>query len=190
MSRSRHPILRYHGQRFDSVKPELREVFGCDGALPLFRREMIDDISINDEFFDPMFFAHKEDHDIAWRAQIFGWKTVFDPACIAVHPRHFRPGNLKLRRRIAPEMKYHAVKNDLLLLFKNEDASNLLKDFFYIIPRQIAIFSYVLLFERTSLKAYSFIRKNLRSILDQRKQINQRRKASPAQVRQKFFLEG
>ncbi len=190
MSRSRHPILRFHCAPLSTVTPASREVFGCDGALPLFRRKMIDEISVNGEFFDSMFFAHKEDHDIAWRAQIFGWKTVFEARCVAVHPRHFKPGNLSLRRKIAPEMKYHAVKNDLLLLLKNEDGINLLKDFFYIVPRQVAIFGYVLLFERTSLKAYSFVLKNLRKILKKRKIIQQRRKATPWQVRQKFLLTG
>ncbi|MFN7138628.1 MAG: glycosyltransferase [Limisphaerales bacterium] len=190
MSRSRHPILRFHRAKLSAINPESREVFGCDGALPLFRRKMIDDISIDGQFFDEMFFAHKEDHDIAWRAQIFGWKTHFEAGCVAIHPRHFRPGNLSLRRKIAPEMKYHAVKNDILLLLKNEDVTNLCKDFFHIVPRQVAILSYVLLFERTSLKAYSFILKNLGKVLQKRKNIQKRRKSTPLQVRQKFFLTG
>src|ERR1043166_890067 len=189
MSRSRHPILRYNGACFGGKAPPTEETFGADGALPLYRRRMIDDIQIDGYFFDPMFFAHKEDHDISWRARIYGWKSVFEPACVAIHPRHFKPGNLKLRQELAPEIKYHAVKNDLLLLLKNEDFSNFVRDSVPILARQIAIFCYVLLLEPSSLKAYWFVLSHLRAILRNRRKIKQNRKASPSEVRSKFLLD-
>jgi GT2 family glycosyltransferase len=52
-------------------------VFGATAAAALYRREMIDDISIGDEFFDPDFFVYREDADVAWRAQLLGWKCVY-----------------------------------------------------------------------------------------------------------------
>ena len=187
VGRSRRFLLRHHGVALSSVALRAGEVFGCDGALPLYRRKMIETISQENQFFDEMFFAHKEDHDVSWRAQLFGWKTVFDPSCIAVHPRVFRPGNLQLRKTLAPEIRYHAVKNDLLLLLKNEDFSNFLKDFFYIVPRRVAIFLYALVREPHSLKAYIFVLKNLRSVLQKRKAIQKNRKASPKIIRAQFF---
>src|SRR3712207_7146810 len=40
-------------------------------ALPiLYRRTMIEDISIDGDFFDPDFFVYREDADVAWRAQL------------------------------------------------------------------------------------------------------------------------
>ena len=40
---------------------------------------MIDDISIDGEFFDPDFFVYREDADVAWRAQLMGWRCMYTP---------------------------------------------------------------------------------------------------------------
>src|SRR5437016_9677772 len=45
-------------------------VFGATAAAALYRRKMIDDISIQGEFFDSDFFVYREDADVAWRAQL------------------------------------------------------------------------------------------------------------------------
>ena len=42
-------------------------VFGATAAAALYRRAMIEDVSIGDEFFDPDFFVYREDADVAWR---------------------------------------------------------------------------------------------------------------------------
>ena len=70
------PMLRHldRGSReLDNGHYLKREyVFGATAAAALYRREMIDDISMDDEFFDPDFFVYREDADVAWRAQIHG----------------------------------------------------------------------------------------------------------------------
>jgi GT2 family glycosyltransferase len=188
VGRNRRFLLRWHGRPWAGEPLAAREVFGCDGALPFYRRALIEDVSIGGQFFDEMFFAHKEDHDVSWRARLCGWKTVFDPQCLAVHPRVFRPGNLSLRKELSPEIKYHAVKNDLLLLLKNEDGTNLFKDFFRILPRRLGIFLYALLFERHSLKAYSFVLRHRHAIREARRQIAKKRKISPREMRRLFSV--
>jgi GT2 family glycosyltransferase len=188
VAKSRRFLLRWHGHPLSSARLAEGEVFGCDGALPFYRRAMIQSVSLHGQFFDEMFFAHKEDHDVSWRAQLRGWKTVFDPRCVAVHPRVFRPGSLALRKQLPPEIKYHAVKNDLLMLLKNEDGANFLKDFFRIFPRQLGIFFYALLFERHSLKAYGFAARHWRLILEARRQTARQRKIPPAEVRRRFSM--
>ena len=149
---------------------------------------MIDDLTFEGQFFDEMFFAHKEDHDISWRARLFGWKTVFDPGCIATHPRVFRPGNLQLRRRLTPELKYHAVKNDLLLLLKNEGGANFVRDFPHIVPRRLAILGYALLLEQRSLKSYWFVLRHWTEIMRARRRIRERTTVSCADIRRQFSL--
>lgn len=161
--------LRHHGKKIKEVNLKVQEVAGADGALPLYRREMINDIAIKGEFFDEMFFAHKEDWDISWRSALFGWKTVFDPVCKAVHPRSFKPENLSVRKQMSDTIKYHAVKNQLLLLLKNEQQLSL--DILPIISRQFLIFIYTILYERSSLKAYHFVYKNRKEIFSARKEI-------------------
>src|ERR1039457_6706046 len=51
-------------------------VFGATAAAALYRREMIDDIALDGEFFDSDFFVYREDADVAWRAQLLGWKCI------------------------------------------------------------------------------------------------------------------
>ncbi len=45
-------------------------VFGACAAAALYRREMIADVSLADGFFDPDFFAYREDADVAWRLSV------------------------------------------------------------------------------------------------------------------------
>jgi GT2 family glycosyltransferase len=174
MERSRRFLLRYHGVSALGLDLQSEEVFGADGALPFYRREMIENISVDGHFFDEMFFAHKEDHDISWRAQNFGWKTVFDPDCVAMHPRVFRPGDLQVRKQLAPDLKYHAVKNDLLLLLKNESGPDFARNFLHIVPRRIGIFFYAMFRERHSLNAYWFVVRNFGRIWRARRQVQRR----------------
>ena len=175
IKRSRIMELKFHGKRVCDVQLKGGELFGSDGALPLYRRSMIDDVSMNGQFFDEMFFAHKEDWDVAWRSCNFGWKAYFEPLCIAIHPRSFKPQNFKARGEMSKEVKYHAVKNQLLLLFKNESLSGLFVNFFFIVPRQMMIFAYLLLFETYSLKAYAFVLKNYSKIMLARKYIQNKK---------------
>src|ERR1044071_9233532 len=57
----------------------IQYVFGASAAAALYRRAMIDDVSIDGNFFDPDFFVYREDADVAWRAQLLGWRCVYTP---------------------------------------------------------------------------------------------------------------
>lgn len=184
VGRDRRFFLVRHGQTERALPETDFEVFGADGAAPMYRDEMIQDVMVADQFFDENFFAHKEDHDISWRARLFGWKTVCARKAIALHPRHFRPGNLKVRRQIGREVRYHAVKNQFLLQLKNEHAANVWLDLPWIAGRQLAIFFYVLLFEWSSLRSYGFIIRNIGGIIRQRRQLRRRRTATYRDIRQ------
>lgn len=74
MTNSRVMKVRFHGKKRDEVHLEKTEVFGADGALPLYRRSMIDDVSYEGKFFDEMFLLirkigmfHGELHYMAGR---------------------------------------------------------------------------------------------------------------------------
>ena len=66
-------------------------VFGATGAAALYRRTMIEDVSVFGEFFDEDFFAYREDADVAWRAQIMGWQCFYVPTAVAWHVRRVTP---------------------------------------------------------------------------------------------------
>ncbi|RSK48984.1 glycosyltransferase family 2 protein [Hymenobacter rigui] len=157
--------LRLHGQRLSEAGPlSATYVDGADGALPLFRRRFIDDLRVQGEFFDSRFFAHKEDWDIAWRGHLYGWKTLFEPACRALHPRQFLPANLRLRRRLSGAIRTDAVKNQWLLLLKNTTARQAPGLLLRAIPRQLAILGYAALAERESLQAVRYLWQHWREI--------------------------
>jgi GT2 family glycosyltransferase len=149
--------LRLHGQPLTATPLAPALVDGADGALPLYRRAFIDDLRVEGQFFDERFFAHKEDWDIAWRSQLYGWRTLFEPACQAVHPRAFRPADLGRRRHLGAALKADAVKNQWLLLLKNPPPGQLASLVLRALPRQLGIFFYCLLLERASLRAYRYV---------------------------------
>lgn len=58
-----------------------QEVFGPTAAFAVYRRRMLDELGGLDESF----FAYLEDADLAWRARMAGWRSVFEPAARATH---------------------------------------------------------------------------------------------------------
>lgn len=150
-------------------------VFGATAAAALYRREMIDDISIDDEFFDSDFFVYREDADVAWRAQLYGWKTLYTPLARGYHVRSVLPGN---RRSLSPAINMHSVKNRFLMRFKNMTPDLYLRNFVQITFRDIVVIGCCLLREHSSLKAFWLLGKKWRSVMEKRKIIMQNRKVS------------
>jgi len=52
------------------------EVFGASAGVALYRRAMLEALG----GFDERFFAYLEGVDLAWRAQIAGWRCVYVPS--------------------------------------------------------------------------------------------------------------
>jgi len=111
-------------------------VFGCSGAAVLYRRKMLEDIKIGDEYFDEDFFIYKEDVDLAWRAQLLGWKCFYTPRAVAYHARGWDPDG---RKRIPREIQIHSLKNRYLMLLKNDSVGIFLKHLPWIITYEILI---------------------------------------------------
>ena len=150
-------------------------VFGATAAAACYRREMIDDISVNGEFFDPAFFTYREDADVAWRAQLLGWKCLFDPRACAYHVRRLRPG---MRNQLPAEINMHSVKNRFLMRIKNITPGLYLRNLVPITIRDLGIFAYCLVAERTSLRAFYYLARDVEETLRKRRQIQARRRVS------------
>ncbi|MCJ7738291.1 MAG: glycosyltransferase family 2 protein [Anaerolineae bacterium] len=56
-------------------------VFGACGGTAAYRRSMLEDIGLLDESF----FFSCEDVDMAWRAQLAGWRCIYAPRAIVYH---------------------------------------------------------------------------------------------------------
>ena len=162
------------------------EVFGVSGAAPLYRRTMLEDININGEYFDENFFTFREDADLAWRAQLLGWRAVYTPEAAGYHVRTVTPDK---RKTLNPLINMHSVKNRFLMRIKNMSFSNYLVNIIPITYRDLQIIVYVFLFEHSSIQAfYKVISLSLKTI-DKRKQIMKRRKVSSRYIRKWLRLK-
>lgn len=151
MFRTRRQFLRGYMEKDSGQFKQAAYIFGPDGAAALYRRDMLEDVKIDGQYFDESFFAHKEDVDLAWRAQLFGWKSLFAPNAVAFHVRGFKPGE---RRAMPAEIRGHAIKNRYLMLMKNEVRQTFWRDWLRILSYDLKILGYLLLFEQRSLLAF------------------------------------
>lgn len=150
-------------------------VFGATGAAALYRRSMIDDVSLNWEFFDNDFFAYREDADVSWRAQLLGWKCLYTPQATAYHVRSVRPEN---RSSVSPLINMHSVKNRFLMRVKNMTPDLYRRNFFSITFRDFIVVAACLIREWSSLKAFWLVGRYWKSLLSKRKWILSRRRVS------------
>jgi GT2 family glycosyltransferase len=174
-----NPMLRHldRGSReIDNGHYLKREyVFGATAAAALYRREMIEDVSIGGEFFDPDFFVYREDADVAWRAQLMGWRCLYTPYARGHHVRAVLPGN---RRALPPLINMHSVKNRFLMRIKNITGEVYRRNFWSITFRDLVVVSCCVLYEHYSLKAFWFLAKNWGRALAKRREIMAKRRVS------------
>lgn len=160
-------------------------VFGPCGAASLMRRSMLEDVRIGSdgEYFDESFFAYKEDADLAWRANLLGWKTVYVPQAVAVHSRGWK---VTSRMDIPPGIRRHSHKNRYLTIIKNDDASNLLMHLPWWLMYELKLFVYSLFFEPFLFLAFRDIIRLLPRVLEKRKVTMARRKITAKEARRLF----
>lgn len=89
---------QYDGERF---------VFAPCGGAALYRRTMLDAIG----WFDEAFIAYCEDVDLAWRAQLAGWRCVYAPRAVVYHKLSATGGGAL--------SSYFVGRNELWVIAKN-----------------------------------------------------------------------
>lgn len=161
-------------------------VFGATAAAALYRRSMIDDISIGGEFFDNDFFVYREDADVAWRAQLMGWRCLYTPYARGYHVRAVLPGN---RRALPKEINMHSVKNRFLMRVKNMSGDLYRRYWLPITMRDIVVVGCCLLFEYYSLRAFWRVAKSWRTLLEKRRLIMAKRRVSDEYMANWFHFE-
>ena len=158
---------------FDSME----YVFGASAAAALYRREMIDDVAVEGNFFDPAFFSYREDADVAWRAILQGWRCVYAPAAVSYHVRSVVPGN---RRSIPAVINMHSVKNRFLLRIKNTSPGIYRRFWLPSTLRDLLVIGGAVVAEPRSLPAFWYLAKCLPQALRDRKTIMGRRRIDDA----------
>jgi GT2 family glycosyltransferase len=150
-------------------------VFGASGAASLFRREALDDVAIEGEIFDPRFHSFREDAELCFRLRERGWEVLYEPAAVCEHRRF----NLPERRSGMPaEVNRHSLKNRYLLRLYHQTGGNVVRTLVPTLARDLGALAYVLLRERSSLAAYSWLWRNRRDLLRRRRIIQGRKKVN------------
>jgi GT2 family glycosyltransferase len=130
VSRSRWVANRGEGEEDCGQYERPDEVFGVSGAVPLYRRAMLEDIRVRGEVFAESFFVYLEDVDVDWRARLRGWKAYYVPSAVAYHERRSRGD----RRPEEASVLRHALKNRYLLMLRNDTIVDCLRDAWTILP--------------------------------------------------------
>ncbi len=161
-------------------------VFGASAAAALYRRQMIEDVSVEGDLFDPDFFAYREDADVAWRAQLLGWRCIYTPASVAYHVRTVVPGS---RRSIPPIINMHSVKNRFLMRIKNGTPGLYRRYWLPMTVRDLVVVGGCFLAEPKSLPAFWEVAKGFRRVLRRRRLIMSRRRVSDEALARWFSFQ-
>ena len=115
------------------------DVFGASACVVAYRRAMLDELG----GLDPSFFAFLEDADLAWRARMAGWRTLYVPGSVAYHH-----GSATATE--ASAFKYFLVgRNRIRLLAKNATTGQLLRWGWAMALYELAYVTFVALTDRT-----------------------------------------
>jgi GT2 family glycosyltransferase len=194
LSRNRRFLARGEGSKDIRQFDDEEQVFGVDGAAVFARRTALESISLDGEYFDESFFMYKEDWDLSWRVRLLGWECWFVPSAVAFHartsrglgerayltaPRAFH-GNEKAK---PPLVRFHSLKNQWLMLVKNEDLPNFLRDFPFVLSRELIVLGYNLAFSPKTLRAIGDFVRLLPPTLAKRRAIKRRQTVPSSELR-------
>ena len=195
--RSRRVINIGHGEEDRGQFNQEREIFAVEGAVPVFRRQALEDCRLKSQgnkIIDPDFFWYGDDLDLAWRMRLFGWKQVFAPAAIAYHDRQTTKALagggwrefIKIRKTVPMFKRRLDWKNTTLAIIKNDFAVNFLRDLPFIFWRQLRLWSYFLLFEPIMFLEIFKVAKLLPKMLKRRSEITRRARVSAQEMQKRF----
>lgn len=128
------------------------EAFGPDGAAAVYRRQLLEDCALADaEVLDEDMELWATDADLAWRAQLRGWRCVYEPDALAYHVRTYSPAT---RSAMSEPDRRIQFRNRYLMMLKNETSSGLRRDWPSIVAYELLALGHVLLRERHLLDGY------------------------------------
>lgn len=159
------------------------EVFGVSGAAAMYVREMINDISLDGEFFDEDFFAYKEDVDVAWRAQLLGWKALYEPSAVAYHERGWKEGGRSSKSLFVRRLSY---MNRYKMMVKNDTATMMLKHIVPLFIFECLGFAYALVREPKLLGAWADFFRKYSDLRKKRQAIRSKQRVLPSELNKWF----
>jgi GT2 family glycosyltransferase len=105
------------------------EVFFASDCACLYKKEMLDDIGLTKEIYDEDFFAYADETDMGWRAQLAGWKCIYNPKAVVYHFHSASSSNY------SPFKAFLVERNRIWVAVKSFPVSFLVLGMFYTILR-------------------------------------------------------
>ena len=202
IGRDRRVVDRGENQKDEGRYAREEEVFGVSGAALVARREALEAVRVRGEYLDEAFHLYKDDVDLSWRLRLAGWESWYVPSAVAFHARtsHGLAGigyasavrefhaNEKSKPR---HVRMNSMKNQWLVLVKNDDLSNLARDLPYVLGREALVLGHNALFApRDTATALRGFFAALPGAVASRRVIKARQKARPSQLRRWFEPAG
>lgn len=164
-----HQIVEIgHGQEDGEEFQKIQEIFGTSGAVPIYRKKALQEVVMENEYFDEDYFSYKEDIDLSFRLQLSGNKIFFVPDVVAYHDR--TAANIygtkntditKNRKLKSSFVNKYSYKNHILCIIKNEFTKNIIRYFPNIFWYELKKLVYIIFFEHETL---AFFVSNLNQI--------------------------
>jgi GT2 family glycosyltransferase len=132
-------MSRHTGTHYLDAEQEPTEIFGASGGASLFRVKMLEELG----GFDERFFMYYEDADLAWRAQVAGWRTLTAPRAVVLHHHAASSGHA------SDFQLYNVGANRIRTLAKNAPTAHLLRYGIAIICYDVCYSSYLLVTRHT-----------------------------------------
>lgn len=193
--RSRRIINRGHGEKDAGQYDTREEVFSYEGAVPFWRRTALEESSVWGEAHDEDYVWYADDIDLGWRMRLFGWKSMYDPLVIAYHDRSTtkrlsgsRKDFIAMRKELPARKKMLDWQNQHFTFLKNDLVLSALKDIWYVLPRELAFFAYIVIFEPYTLRAVPHMLRMMPRMLSKRRYIMKHKKASRKDMEQWFLV--
>tara|TARA_Y100000310_G_C20616478_1_gene780907 strand:+ start:118 stop:1074 length:957 start_codon:yes stop_codon:yes gene_type:complete len=191
--KSRRVVNRGEGKKDKGQYDRLEEVFGVSASCALYRKSVLDEVLIKDEYFDNNFFAYKEDIDLAWRMRLYGWQCWYVPEAVCYHHRRlsaYEETSLKKRmasrEAVSKMLRSLSFRNHHLMLVKNDQWINTLLALPWFLFWELRIILFALIFEPFQYKSITQFFKYLPATLLKRRVIMAHKKVAPREIRKWF----
>jgi len=156
-----------------------REAFGANGAAPLYRRVMLEDVQVAPhQYFDEMFFMYGADPELDWRARILGWHCWYTPNAIGYHVAAASDGLM------CPQIRLEYSRRRYIMVLKCAELDDVLS---YYVPMLLGDLALALRKRHKGIvKAILGVIPRLPEIIAKRHRMMVRRRTAPNQIRAWF----
>jgi len=112
-----------------------QDILSVRNICGFYRRRALEDARVYDEYFDEEFEFFLADIDMCWRLHLLAWRVCFVPDLVAYRATHLKQITGKTAYKQRERRSF--IKNDRLMLLKNEFALTMIFDFFTIAKKRL-----------------------------------------------------